>query len=458
MRIALVAPNAQAHTVVQPLGLGYLAASIRQDGHEVRIFDLARDDSDPETGARAAASWKPDLLGVSVLSTTFLSAREFLAEFRRLSPGVKVIAGGPHVTSIPSSFSDLGADLGMVGESELSLRQLAASLEKGDPLEDVPGLCRRENGSVVVNPQGERVYDLDALGFPAWDLMDPGTYPDKPSQILHQNFPVAIITTSRGCAYDCSFCASTTLWGKRLRWRSPEDVVDEIELLVGEYGVQEIHFMDDSFTQKASHARAVCEEILRRGIRTSWACTNGVRIDSLDDGLLGLMRSAGCFSVGLGLESGSQRVLDLNRKKLDLSLVPERVRMIKSHGIATHGFFIIGLPGETRETVRETLKLSRSLSLDRANFTLMAPLPGSDLYRKYIEEAGKEPDYESFKFFTPFPVGEMSTRELKRWQRRAVFGFYLRPRQVWNTARSIRMSQLRDVFRTVMDYTWRYNG
>jgi radical SAM superfamily enzyme YgiQ (UPF0313 family) len=285
--------------------------------------------------------------------------------------------------------------------------------------------------------------------------MDPRTYPDMPHQLLHKKFPVAPILTTRGCPYDCSFCSSTKLWGKRLRTRSPENVVDEIELLVKEFGVREIHFEDDNFTQKRGHVRRVCEEILERDLRIVWSCPNGVRIDTLDDELLALMRRSGCHSVGLGIESGSQEVLDRNHKRLDLKQVPEQVDMIRAHGIAAHGFFIIGMPGETEKTVRQTAGFARKVRFDRANFSLLSPLPGTEIFQKYVADpaGGKALDFSVLNFFTPFPLGELDADGLKRWQRRAVMSFYLRPRPMLHLFSRFRLSQSIKIVKAFFDYT-----
>ncbi|MHB1465171.1 MAG: B12-binding domain-containing radical SAM protein, partial [Thermoleophilia bacterium] len=297
--------------------------------------------------------------------------------------------------------------------------------------------------------------DLDALPFPAWDLIDPRTYPDLPHLLLHQKFPVAPVMTSRGCPFDCNFCASTTLWGRGWRTRSSGNVVDEIELLVRDYQVKEIHFEDDNFTLKASHAAAVCEEIIRRQLDIVWCTPNGVRVDSLSEDLVRLMKRSGCYGLAFGIESGSQAVLDRNKKKLDLGKVAAKVKMVKRHGIEAHGFFIVGLPGETVDTIRETIDFARRVPFDRANFALLSPLPGSDIFQKYVLDRGngQKIDYSAFNYFTPFPLGELDAAMLNKWQRRAVYSFYLRPRPLLNLARHTRPGQLKEIFRALIHYS-----
>lgn len=458
MKVVLAAPNSKAHTITPPLGLGYLAACTREHGHEVAILDLARERADAERGARLVKELGPDLVGVGIMSTAYLPARELIAAVRRLCPEVPLVIGGPHVTALTEdAMEDLGVDLAMVGEAELIFPGLVDALASGGSLDDIPSLCRRENSGrgIVCSARAGFTEDLDSLPFPAWDLMDPRTYPDLPHQLLHKKFPVAPVMTSRGCPFDCTFCSSTSLWGRGWRTRSAGNVVDEIEMLVRDYGVREIHFEDDNFTLKAGHAAAVCEEVLRRGIDIVWACPNGVRIDSLDDGLLELMRRSGCYSLGFGIESGSQKVLEKNNKKLKLEKVADQVRMVKRHGIEAFGFFIIGLPGETGETIRETIRFARRVPFDRANFGLLSPLPGSRIFKEYVLEKskGEKFDHRVLNYFNPFPMGDLDGKQLNRWQRRAVFSFYLRPRPLLKVVRDLRPVQVKQMLKALRDYS-----
>jgi len=457
VKVVLVAPNSKAHTVTPPLGIGYLAACVRARGHDVVILDLAKKRMNAGQGIRELVALNPDLIGISILSTAYLPARELISEIKRRLPGVPVVVGGPHITALPEdALKNLRVAIGVVGEAELVFPQLVDRIADGEPIGDeLPSICRVVDGKVVCSQRLDFFKDLDSLPFPAWDLMDPRTYPDLPHQLLHREFPVGSVMTSRGCPFDCTFCASTTLWGRGWRARSPENVVDEIEMLVKDFQVKEIHIEDDNFTLKRSHAAAVCEEILRRGLDIVWCTPNGVRIDSLDEELVALMKRSGCYGLGFGIESGSQEVLDFNRKKLDLEKVAAKVEMVKKYGIETNGFFIIGLPGETIETIKETIRFAKRVPFDRANFGLLAPLPGSDIFQKYVldKKRGQEIDYSAFNYFTPFPLGDLTARELNRWQRRSVFSFYGRPRQLWNLIRHMRPGQVVEVFKALIHYS-----
>ena len=459
MRVVLVAPNSKAHTITPPLGLGYLAAALRQRGHEPAILDLARRRQDAAGGIRALSALEPELIGVSILSTAYEPARELVAAIKRELPGVPLVVGGPHVTALPrEALTDLDVSLGVIGEAEAAFPDLVDRIA-GDGasagLDGLVSVCRQQGGEVTCAARAAFPQDLDALPFPAWDLIDPRTYPDLPHQLLHKRFPVAPVMTSRGCPFDCDFCASTTLWGRGWRTRSAGNVVDEIEMLVRDFQVKEIHFEDDNFTLKASHAAAVCEEIIRRKLDIVWCTPNGVRADSLTEDLVRLMKRSGCYGLAFGIESGSQRVLERNRKQLDLGKVAARVEMVKRHGIEAHGFFIVGLPGETVDTIRETIDFARRVPLDRANFALLAPLPGSGIFREYVQGSGtgRKIDYSAFNYFTPFPMGGLDAATLNRWQRRAVYSFYLRPRPLLSLARHTRPGQVKEIVKALIHYS-----
>ena len=216
--------------------------------------------------------------------------------------------------------------------------------------------------------------------------MNPSTYSTAPHGTIVKDFPVAPVLSSRGCPYNCDYCAVNSIWKRKYRTRSIENIVDEIELLIKRYGVKEIHFEDDNLTLNRQRVIELCDEIKRRNLKFSWACPNGIRIDTLDEKLLKRMKESGCYSISFGIESGSQKVLDDVHKRLDLKIVPGVVRTARKVGIETKGFFIVGFPTDTEETIRQTVEFAKSLPLDVAAFFVCMPLPGSKLFEDWLRK------------------------------------------------------------------------
>ena len=292
--------------------------------------------------------------------------------------------------------------------------------------------------------------------MPAWDLMPPKEYPPAPHGAVVKRFPVAPIVTTRGCPFNCAFCASKCIWHRKLRFRSAKNLVDEIELLVNEYGVRELHFEDDNFTANREHALSICNEITKRKLDITWACPNGVRIDELDQELLIRMRESGCYLLAFGLESGSQMILDGVNKKLDINMVQEVIRMVKDVGITTWGFFIIGLPGETKQTARETIEFAKRMPLDRAQFCMFTPLPGSDAYDEWVKrEKIEDFEWEKFNFYSVvYESDSLQKKDLAELQRKAFREFYFRPKILFNLVKNIKPQQIRWLLRRMLAYKY----
>ena len=289
-----------------------------------------------------------DAVGVTAMSDHHIDTRELVRALK--ADGRSVVVGGPHASSLPlETLADTGADAVVLGEGETTLPDLLADLPALRPVDGVAiagatsaGECRIEK-------------DLDGLAEPAWDLAPPATYPVAPHGAMVRRTPSAPIVSSRGCAFRCTFCTAPKLHRRSVRFRSPERVVDEIERLARDFGVREIHFEDNNLTARRAHLHGICQEIIRRGIDITWACPNGVRVEHLDTETLALMKKSGCYLLAFGIESGSQHLLDGIKKDVSLETVLAAVRRAREAGIETQGFFIFGLPGETKETMEQTI-------------------------------------------------------------------------------------------------------
>ena len=457
MNVLLVKPVNYSHQVVPPLGLGYLATALSRNGHRVALLDCIKEGMDFEGFEQYLATHPADMVGFQMFSCDLKNAARQAEIAKRVRPGIVTVAGGPHPSALPEEtlLENPALDFVFVGEAEIGLPMLAAELEAGGmEFERVPGLAWRNENTVRRNAPAF-VDDLDSLGFPMWELIDPRTYPVAVSGFFYKNAPIAPIVTTRGCPHLCTFCGGRSVSGRKLRRRSPHDVIREIEMLRSDYGVREFQIVDDNFSSSKKFVAEICTELIDRKLNMTWCLPNGVRIDSLDDDLLTLMRKAGCYEFAIGIESGSQRVLDHMKKHLTLDRIERGVSMIARHGINVNGFFITGYPWSDEDDLRKTIEFACRLKLRRANFTNFLPLPGTEATRLLAEE-GRLNDVDWSEMFyakAAFAPPGTSRKALKRWQRRAFLRFYLRPRQILAMLSDLRsFSHFKIVMRRSFDF------
>jgi anaerobic magnesium-protoporphyrin IX monomethyl ester cyclase len=366
-----------------------------------------------------------------------------------------VVMGGPHPSAMPEQvLKDGNVDYAVVGEGEYAFRDLMRVLSTDkSKVSEVMGVAWKDaTGTIHVNPRYPLIKNLDEIPFPAWDLMDPRTYPQIPHGTFTRRFPAAPITTTRGCPFDCTFCASKVVWTRKLRRRSPANVVAELEMLANTYGVKEVHFEDDNFTCVTKHAKEICQLMIDRKLDIAWNLPNGLRIDTLDEDLLRIMKKAGCFMFGLGLESADQGVLDGAKKELDIKKVPELVRLINKVGIETQAFFIMGLPGETRATVERTVAFALKNNFSTAKFHNLIPLPGTEVYDRLPNEEKDKVRWEDAHAFgsAKMKTAALSSEELTELAQKAYRRFYFRPKVLLRTLAQVRPSQIPFMWKSFM--------
>jgi anaerobic magnesium-protoporphyrin IX monomethyl ester cyclase len=442
MKVLLVKPHNLSDHIQPSLGLGYLATAIR-DRHEVALLDCIKENITIDQFEHILKRHCPDVLGLQCYTFDVKFVTEALKLAKRIGKDVITVVGGPHPSALPEDlFRIAGEDLdyAFIGEAEIGFSRLLDSLEENrKDYRAIPGLVWRDNGRIrstlPVFPE-----NLDALGMPAWDLIRPETYPESQHGAFYEQFPIAPIMVTRGCPYPCTFCAGHVVSGRKIRRRSVDHVLGEIGRLHREFGIREFHIVDDNFTQDTLYAKALLRKLRAMNLGMSWAVPNGIRMDSLDEELLGLMKDTGLYLISLGIESGSDRILRLMKKGMNTARIRESVRMIQRAGIDMAGFFILGFPGETAETIRETIRFSIELPLKRANYFTYLPFPGSESYRM-LQAKGDllDVDWTHFYFMNAAYVPEGMTRKaLKRLQRLAFLRFYMRPRIIVYQIRSIR--------------------
>jgi anaerobic magnesium-protoporphyrin IX monomethyl ester cyclase len=458
MRILLIRPPASTFNVSPPIGLGYLATALRRDGHVAGILDCTKEEMTLE-GFRAYLKSSPpwDIYGFQTYSCEVGLVRQCLQAVRDEVPAAVRIIGGAHPSGALHCLDELSnADFAFLGEAETSLPLFCAALggSASPKWESVPGLVWRENGRLrssarYAEPQ------LDKLSFPAWDLIDPRTYPAAPHGGFARRFPVAPLIISRGCPYSCTFCGTKNVTGMKMRYRSPENVIEEIRLLERQYGVREIHVEDDNFSAVRREVKKFCETMVRENVTIPWYCTSGLRLDLIDEEIAGLMHKAGCYTATIAIESASQRTLNHMKKNLNLAKVPEHIRILRNAGFTLNALFILGYPTETRADVEETIRYAMKLDVQRAQFSNFLPIPGTEAY-EYVKQRGEIDNLDFDQLHTadiPYSPPGMTRRELKWLQRKAFLRFHLRPHVLWNTFRDVQsFSHLRYLARRIGDY------
>lgn len=436
-KIVLVFPISDTHYVVPPVGLGYLATALRKNGFsDIVILDCLKENLTFSSLKERLEQLNPKVVGFQIFSYDFESVVRSISITKSINKNIITIVGGPHVsaTNISSLEEIKEADYGFSGEAEVGLPKLLDKILKGKdiPFGDIPGLIWREDNIIRKNP-GDFIADLDDLGFPAWDLMPPASYPDNPQGGFYRQFPIAPISTTRGCPYLCTFCGSGVNMGRKLRPRSIMNVLAEMDMLYNDYGVREFHIIDDMFNFSAKRVEEFCQGITQKGWNINYTFPNGLRLNQLTREMLEMMKKTGAYAFTVGVESGSQRVLDSMKKGLTLELIEEKVNLICSVGLEPSGFFIIGFPDETKEDIEATIKFAKKLKIKRAHFSNFLPLPGTESTKKLIDSKEIENVKWGDLFYSKVPYSPkgITKKELKQFQRRAFLEFYLRPHILW---------------------------
>jgi len=412
-----------------PLGIFCLAAYLRKQGYAVQALDaeareLTYDDILAELQAGAYT-----VLGISSTTVAFDRALQLAQAVKTGRPETVVVIGGPHVSSQPDHPLPFAAfDYAVCNEGEETLNEFLHVLaEEGDP-RTVHGLVHRRNGEIVVNPRRPYIADLDALPFPAYDMI-PNMRIYSPPPFNYKLLPVANIMTSRGCPNACTFCENTT-FGRQFRMRSAGSIVEEIELLINKHGAREISFVDDTFTINRPRIYEIFDLARQRGLRFPWSCMS--RINTVDDDLLQYMRDNGCWYVSFGVESADENILKVIRKNIKPQDVERVINICHRLGIVTKGFFMIGHPLETVETIDKTIAFAKRIPLRHVVVTINTPMPGTEQY-EHAREYGTldESDWKRFNYWKPVFVPHGLTPEiLLAKQQQFIRQFYLRTRLI----------------------------
>ena len=406
-----------------PLSLTWVAAIAEQAGHEAEIIDARTLRLTPEQVVTHLKQTRPDVAGFMMTTYMFRETLEWIRHIKQELPNVKTVVGGynlrvyPHESVMPPEI-----DFGCLNSAYNTVPGLLAALDSNGNLEEVPGLLFKRNGRVIQTPYGDDP-DFESYPNPARHLLPNELYAEFPTE--RKNFTVMV--TSKGCPMGCLFCeAGRTTYNPR----GIDTVVNEMQECYDKYGIREIDVFDYEFLIDRKRVEGICDEMIRRKLDILWACR--ARIDSVDDDLLRKMKAAGCGRIYFGIESGLQEMLDKVHKGITLEHVRETVRLVQKHDIRALGFFMTGLPGETRETLRSTVNFAMSLGLDYVQFSKTTAKPLTQLWRDLVRDTGH--DYwreyilgNARESVLPRPWTELTNEEIDYLTKKAYIKFHSRP-------------------------------
>jgi magnesium-protoporphyrin IX monomethyl ester (oxidative) cyclase len=453
-----------------PLGLMYIAAVLEKSGYETEILEaFMTDDPFKKEGNTISVGMpllqikqqiqerKPDIVGIAGPFTCQIEhALKISSIVKDVDSSILVVVGGPHVTVMPKEFLDVAknVDVAVTGEGEYSMLEIAQHFEGKKQLKEILGIAYRQNGEVTVNSPRPFIANLDELPYPAYDHVNMEQYlsPKKIGYRSFRNRAISMIT-SRGCPFNCCFCSVHLHMGREFRAHSANYVISHIQYVKENFNVKNIFFEDDNLTFDLARFETICDGIIEKRIKIGWETPNGVRADCLNLNLLQKMKKSGCQSVFFGVESGDQQILsNIICKSLDLNRVLEVAKICKEIGLKTGGFYIIGFPGEKKESMQRTvdfaLKLKRDFDVGMHLF-FATPSYGTRLYdeckaKGYIKD---DLSWNSFAEarqargmplistddFTPTEVKEIADKALEEYKKLSLINHIKNPRKTLKT-------------------------
>jgi len=436
--------------VSEPLGLAYIAGYLEKMGIQVRIIDAPAQQMTAEDVVSDLSIPKEGIIGITILTTTFKAAQQLCQKIKAGYPQCTIVLGGPHSTVLPErTLEEIPeADIACIGEGELTLAAIAQTSSKDD-LGDIEGICYRHKGKIHRNPDRSFIRNLDEIPPPARHLLPMDQYHLTASRVSGDSFCPTIIV-ARGCPFKCSYCSRT--FGRTFRAHSTARIIAEIKGLIDTYHIRQINIEADTLTVKKRFLKDLCQALIDNGInrQIKWTCES--RVDTIDGDMLELMRRAGCWQISYGVETGSQRLLDLINKGVTLNQVEAAFEMTKKAGISIRGFFMLGLPTETRQESMETIAFAKRIDPLWAQFTITVPYPGTKMFDD-LDRSGQIKTYDWSCYNTwsgwkgeeriPFVPEGRTIEELAELQKMALRAFYLRPSVVWKFLLTVR--SLRDI-------------
>ncbi len=415
-----------------PLGLLMIGSVLKEMSQNVKLIDIDVQNYDDTKLIYELKNFKPDLVGLTCVTPTFNSACH-IAKIVKNNSSAAIVLGGVHPTTVPDEcLKKTEIDFLVAGEGEITIKELVEFLQNNrKDFEKIKGLYFRRGQEIIKGSARPLIKNLDNLPFPAWELIE-NLYNYQQPDAVYQ--PVISLMTTRGCPFSCIFCSSRQVFGQIYRSRSKESLISEIKYYIEEFKIKELHIMDDAFALDKSRTIELCRAIKENNFNLILSFANGLRADSVDEEVLLALKNAGFRDLGFGVETGDEKILKLIKKNTTKDVIRRAFNLAKKIGFNTWGFFMIGLPGETKETIRKTINFAKELNPDFAKFLIFKPFPGTEIFKSLKENnAIIDFNYDHYGVYTP-PVHQfpsLSAKKMLDWQRRAYWEFYLRPKKLF---------------------------
>ena len=426
MKVTLVnppyPPAVHSHPPFIPLGLAYLGAVAEKEGHDITVIDCQAEKLTYEAFRERIRRTPSDVVGVTATTLLYKSAMKLIYIAKQEHPQAITMLGGSHGTFWDTNALNEYPSLDIVvrKEGEITFIELLNKLQAEASLKNVLGITFRSKQDKIVRTEDRPfLKDLDSLPFPAHNLL-PLDALKRMGKVL---FP---LITSRGCVFWCDFCSTVRMFGRGYRWRSPKNVVDEMQMIHDNYGTNQFTFYDDAFTVNRERAIKICKELHARKLDLIWDC--GTRVDMVDRELLKTMHDAGCIAVWLGVESGSEVILDAMNKGIKLEQTRQAYKTAHEVGLMTIANVVIGFPGETEQTAKATINFVKELNPDDVGFYVATPYPGTPMYEQ-VKKNGwlRVTDFDKYDTAGPtFETPWLTMEKLSEIRYKAYQEFYLR--------------------------------
>jgi len=404
-KIVLVQPPWKYRNRLPPLNIAGIASWIMKNGdYEIRILDADVLELDVQQTFEKIIEEAPDLVGFTVLTPSFLTVGKICELIKSYNKNIITVLGGTHPTALPrDSLQNKDFDFLVLGEGEVTFLDLLNALRNNKEYSSIDGLAYRRDNEIIINKRRELIEDIDILLPPARDLLPLRKYPVSTSFGYFARNSTTL-SVGRGCPFNCTYCASKIMWHQKCRIKSGGNIAREMEEIVKKYKFNNIEIIDDIFTLYEPKLYDTLKEIKKKRLKIRWNCYT--RADKINKTILQEMKSAGCYSLMFGFESGSQKILDNINKKVTVEQMERAYSLTKKVGIKPYPNFMIGSPGESIESVNETINFIKRLKMQDVSLSITTPFPGSKLFDDVKEKIGRDINWDDFYFVNPALANE----------------------------------------------------